>query len=86
MLSFYKLFCDFLLFVKIFTSPNDIVEVDYDRRKLITPNHTCKHMLNFAFRVCSKGPLSLNLFIIYLIGFVYYLSYRVKNLFSECSM
>jgi len=86
MLSFYKLFCDFLLFVKIFTSPNDIMEVDYDRRKLIIPNHTCKHMLNFALRVRSKGPLSLNLFIIYLIGFVYYLSYRVKNLFSECSM
>ena len=68
MLPFYKLFCDFLLFVKIFTSPNDIVQVDYGRRKFIAPNHTCTHMLNFALRVRSKGPLSLNLFIIYLVG------------------
>lgn len=39
----------------------DIVQVDYDRRKLIAPNHTCTHMLNFALRVCSKDPLSMNL-------------------------
>ncbi|CAL5428218.1 unnamed protein product [Camellia sinensis] len=27
-----------------------ICKVDYDRRKLIAPNHTCMHMLNFALR------------------------------------
>lgn len=26
-------------------------QVDYDRRTLIAPNHTCTHMLNFALRV-----------------------------------
>ncbi|KAL6321443.1 hypothetical protein AAG906_016542 [Vitis piasezkii] len=30
-----------------------ICKVDYDRRKLIAPNHTCTHMLNFALRVCK---------------------------------
>lgn len=28
------------------------MQVDYERRKLIAPNHTCTHMLNFALRVC----------------------------------
>ncbi|KAI7995424.1 Alanine--tRNA ligase [Camellia lanceoleosa] len=27
-----------------------ICKVDYDRRKLIAPNHTCTHMLNFVLR------------------------------------
>ncbi|KAL6321461.1 hypothetical protein AAG906_016560 [Vitis piasezkii] len=30
-----------------------ICKVDYNRRKLIAPNHTCTHMLNFALRVCK---------------------------------
>lgn len=29
-------------------------QVDYDRRKLVAPNHTCTHMLNFALRVTSN--------------------------------
>jgi hypothetical protein len=51
----------------------DIVQVDYDRRKLIAPNHTCTHMLNFALRVCSMGPLSMNLCIVNVL--------RVKTVF-----
>lgn len=40
-------------------------KVDYDRRKLIAPNHTCTHMLNFALRevlgdhVDQKGSVVL---------------------------
>ncbi|CAN1255174.1 Alanine--tRNA ligase [Linum perenne] len=30
-----------------------ICKVDYERRKLIAPNHTCTHMLNFALREVS---------------------------------
>ncbi|CAL5430576.1 unnamed protein product [Camellia sinensis] len=33
-----------------------ICKVDYDRRKLIAPNHTCMHMLNFALK---KGSIVL---------------------------
>ncbi|KAG6767160.1 hypothetical protein POTOM_028342 [Populus tomentosa] len=42
-----------------------ICKVDYDRRKLITPTHTCTHMLNFALRekldnyVEQKGSIVL---------------------------
>ncbi|KAG8475364.1 hypothetical protein CXB51_032173 [Gossypium anomalum] len=30
-------------------------QVDYDRRRLIAPNHTCTHMLNFALREVLGG-------------------------------
>ncbi|KAK6926203.1 DHHA1 domain [Dillenia turbinata] len=42
-----------------------ICKVDFDRRKLIAPNHTCTHMLNFALReilgnhVDQKGSIVL---------------------------
>ncbi|OAY52220.1 alanine--tRNA ligase [Manihot esculenta] len=42
-----------------------ICKVDYERRKLIAPNHTCTHMLNFALRevlgdhVDQKGSIVL---------------------------
>lgn len=42
-----------------------ICKVDYDRRKLVAPNHTCTHMLNFALRevlgnhVDQKGSIVL---------------------------
>ncbi|KAJ8451276.1 hypothetical protein Cgig2_014048 [Carnegiea gigantea] len=39
-------------------------KVDYQRRQLIAPNHTCTHMLNFALRVCCiLEEEHLNLFI-----------------------
>lgn len=42
-----------------------ICKVDYNRRKLVAPNHTCTHMLNFALRevlgnhVDQKGSIVL---------------------------
>ncbi|CAL1414915.1 unnamed protein product [Linum trigynum] len=42
-----------------------ICKVDYERRKLIAPNHTCTHMLNFALRevlgdhINQKGSIVL---------------------------
>lgn len=42
-----------------------VCKVDYERRKLIAPNHTCTHMLNFALRevlgthVDQKGSIVL---------------------------
>ncbi|XP_062145946.1 alanine--tRNA ligase [Alnus glutinosa] len=42
-----------------------ICKVDYDRRRLVAPNHTCTHMLNFALRevlgnhVDQKGSIVL---------------------------
>lgn len=42
----------FFLFQLLLSS---LVQVDYNRRTLIAPNHTCTHMLNFALRVCSNS-------------------------------
>ena len=37
---------------KISVGEDIIAMVDYDRRSLIAPNHTCTHLLNFALKVC----------------------------------
>ncbi|XP_065865616.1 alanine--tRNA ligase isoform X1 [Euphorbia lathyris] len=50
---------------KFFAGDKVVCKVDYDRRKLIAPNHTCTHMLNFALRevlgnhVDQKGSIVL---------------------------
>ncbi|KDP43289.1 hypothetical protein JCGZ_24210 [Jatropha curcas] len=50
---------------KISVGDKVICKVDYDRRKLIAPNHTCTHMLNFALKevlgshVDQKGSIVL---------------------------
>ncbi|KAG8644196.1 hypothetical protein MANES_11G108600v8 [Manihot esculenta] len=50
---------------KFFVDDKVICKVDYERRKLIAPNHTCTHMLNFALRevlgnhVDQKGSIVL---------------------------
>ncbi|XP_022153158.1 alanine--tRNA ligase-like [Momordica charantia] len=50
---------------RIFLGDKVICKVDYERRKLIAPNHTCTHMLNFALRgilgnhVDQKGSIVL---------------------------
>ncbi|KAL0452281.1 UNVERIFIED_CONTAM: Alanine--tRNA ligase [Sesamum latifolium] len=50
---------------RLFVGDKVICKVDYDRRKLIAPNHTCTHMLNFALRevlgnhVDQKGSIVL---------------------------
>uniref|UniRef100_A0A7N0U3S3 Alanine--tRNA ligase n=1 Tax=Kalanchoe fedtschenkoi TaxID=63787 RepID=A0A7N0U3S3_KALFE len=63
----------FVLHMGSFTSQTDkfsigdevVCKVDYDRRKLIAPNHTCTHMLNFALgevlgdHVDQKGSIVL---------------------------
>ncbi|KAK6936499.1 DHHA1 domain [Dillenia turbinata] len=68
-----QIFGGFVLHMGYFTSHTGkfsigekvICKVDYDRRKLIAPNHTCTHMLNFALReilgnhVDQKGSIVL---------------------------
>ncbi|XWS63325.1 hypothetical protein CRYUN_Cryun06bG0085500 [Craigia yunnanensis] len=50
---------------KFSVGDNVTCKVDYDRRRLIAPNHTCTHMLNFALRevlgnhVDQKGSIVL---------------------------
>ncbi|KAM2655228.1 hypothetical protein EV1_010900 [Malus domestica] len=50
---------------KLLVGDKVICKVDYNRRKLIAPNHTCTHMLNFALReilgnhVDQKGSIVL---------------------------
>ncbi|PIA45927.1 hypothetical protein AQUCO_01600281v1 [Aquilegia coerulea] len=50
---------------RIFVGDKATCKVDYDRRALIAPNHTCTHMLNFALRevlgdhVDQKGSIVL---------------------------
>lgn len=39
------------MFCFLFLNSYALVQVDYKRRTLIAPNHTCTHMLNFALRV-----------------------------------
>ncbi|KAL2933762.1 Alanine--tRNA ligase [Bienertia sinuspersici] len=68
-----QVFAGFVLHIGSFTSETGrfsvgdkvTCKVDYDRRKLIAPNHTCTHMLNFALRevlgshVDQKGSIVL---------------------------
>ncbi|KAF7801231.1 alanine--tRNA ligase [Senna tora] len=50
---------------RISVGDNVVCKVDYERRALIAPNHTCTHMLNFALRevlgnhVDQKGSIVL---------------------------
>ncbi|XP_057774070.1 alanine--tRNA ligase-like [Salvia miltiorrhiza] len=50
---------------RLYIGDKVVCKVDYDRRKLIAPNHTCTHMLNFALRevlgnhVDQKGSIVL---------------------------
>ncbi|PIN00725.1 Alanyl-tRNA synthetase [Handroanthus impetiginosus] len=50
---------------RLYIGDKVICKVDYDRRMLIAPNHTCTHMLNFALRevlgnhVDQKGSIVL---------------------------
>ena len=37
---------------KISVSDDIIAKVDFERRSLIAPNHTCTHLLNYALKVC----------------------------------
>ena len=37
---------------KISVADDILATVDFDRRSLIAPNHTCTHLLNFALKVC----------------------------------
>ncbi|XP_044490104.1 alanine--tRNA ligase-like [Mangifera indica] len=68
-----QIFGGFILHIGSFSGYNGrfsvgdkvMCKVDYDRRKLIAPNHTCTHMLNFALRevlgdhVDQKGSIVL---------------------------
>ncbi|XP_028058707.1 alanine--tRNA ligase-like [Camellia sinensis] len=68
-----QIYGDFVVHIGSFTGETSkfsvgdkvICKVDYDRRKLIAPNHTCMHMLNFALRevlgnhVDQKGSIVL---------------------------
>ncbi|XP_019184213.1 PREDICTED: alanine--tRNA ligase-like [Ipomoea nil] len=68
-----QIFGGFILHIGSFSGENQkfsigdkvICKVDYDRRSLIAPNHTCTHMLNFALReilgdhVDQKGSIVL---------------------------
>lgn len=68
-----QIFGGFVLHIGCFTGETGrfsvgdkvVCKVDYDRRKLIAPNHTCTHMLNFALRevlgnhVDQKGSIVL---------------------------
>lgn len=40
-----------LKWIFILFSPDKLFQVDYARRSLIAPNHTCTHLLNFALKV-----------------------------------
>ncbi|KAE8077372.1 hypothetical protein FH972_015943 [Carpinus fangiana] len=68
-----QIFGGFVLHIGAFSGENGkflvgdrvICKVDYNRRRLIAPNHTCTHMLNFALRevlgnhVDQKGSIVL---------------------------
>ncbi|KAJ4867804.1 Alanine--tRNA ligase [Raphanus sativus] len=48
--SFYPLHLVYKVTCKVSVGDKVTCKVDYERRKLITPNHTCTHMLNFALK------------------------------------
>ncbi|PON63807.1 Alanine-tRNA ligase, class IIc [Trema orientale] len=60
-----QIYGGFILHIGHFAGKSGRLSVDYKRRKLIAPNHTCTHMLNFALRevlgnhVDQKGSIVL---------------------------